>query len=316
MASRILWVPIALFTVWSLIAHRWYVCHLKRACDAQSVLAATTTVDTGVDPAAVLTPPPPAVEPVVALESAAESVDNRPLVFNWNKPTALVRPGFADLRSTLIKALPEGQLFEITGLYYPGESAPTGFANMGLARAAQVRALFIPPLAASEPLAPHQIIESARLVATTPEGARDGEPFVGVDFGVRAPPPASEPREPEIKQSASDQRVEILFPLASDIAKSDPALDEFLDRLAERIQASGATVTVVGHTDSSGTPEFNLKLGMERAQHVRDLLIARGVPPNRVRARSEGGVSPVAGNDTEAGRIRNRRVEILFEGDV
>ncbi len=110
-----------------------------------------------------------------------------------------------------------------------------------------------------------------------------------------------------------DSRAEILFPYGSDAAQVDPAVDEFLSRLAEHLQKANAAVTIVGHTDSKGTAAFNQRLGLERAEHVRDLLVGRGVAAARVRVLSEGSASPVTSNETEEGRSRNRRVEILLQ---
>jgi outer membrane protein OmpA-like peptidoglycan-associated protein len=70
-------------------------------------------------------------------------------------------------------------------------------------------------------------------------------------------------------------------------------------------------VVVEGHSDSRGAPERNLELSQSRADAVKDYLVANGVPAEHVLAVGYGSSHPVASNDSEEGRRRNRRVEIL-----
>jgi outer membrane protein OmpA-like peptidoglycan-associated protein len=72
------------------------------------------------------------------------------------------------------------------------------------------------------------------------------------------------------------------------------------------------TAIVEGYTDNAGSDEFNLDLSQRRAEAVRDFLIKNGVGVERITARGYGEASPVASNDTEAGRQQNRRVEIVL----
>ena len=71
-------------------------------------------------------------------------------------------------------------------------------------------------------------------------------------------------------------------------------------------------VLVEGHTDSTGTEEYNLGLSQRRAEAVVQFLVENGIAPDRALARGYGKAYPVAGNETAAGRQRNRRVEIVI----
>jgi len=75
-------------------------------------------------------------------------------------------------------------------------------------------------------------------------------------------------------------------------------------------------VDVEGHTDSTGTPEFNQRLSQERAQAVRDYLIEQGVKQPDITARGFGQDQPVATNGTAAGRQLNRRVDLVVTGQA
>lgn len=72
------------------------------------------------------------------------------------------------------------------------------------------------------------------------------------------------------------------------------------------------TVAIEGHTDSVGGDDFNLGLSQRRADSVRSYLLSQGVAAQRVTATGAGESSPVAGNDSAAGRQQNRRVEVII----
>lgn len=73
----------------------------------------------------------------------------------------------------------------------------------------------------------------------------------------------------------------------------------------------GAMVRIEGHTDNHGNPQDNLNLSQQRADAVRNLLRAAGVPVNRMQAVGLGAEQPVASNATAQGRERNRRVDVI-----
>ena len=73
-----------------------------------------------------------------------------------------------------------------------------------------------------------------------------------------------------------------------------------------------ALVSIIGHTDSTGSDAINNPLSVARAQAVRDHLIARGVAAARIQTEGRGEREPVADNGSEAGRAKNRRVEIFL----
>lgn len=78
-------------------------------------------------------------------------------------------------------------------------------------------------------------------------------------------------------------------------------------------QLGNTKVEVAGHTDSIGTDEYNMGLSMRRADAVRMYLIDKGIAPDRLIVRGYGESQPIADNETEAGRFRNRRVELILQ---
>jgi outer membrane protein OmpA-like peptidoglycan-associated protein len=71
-------------------------------------------------------------------------------------------------------------------------------------------------------------------------------------------------------------------------------------------------IIVEGHTDSLGTASFNQRLSEQRAEAVKQQIVARGVEPDRVDTQGYGESRPVASNESQGGRQLNRRVEIIF----
>ncbi len=70
-------------------------------------------------------------------------------------------------------------------------------------------------------------------------------------------------------------------------------------------------LTVIGHTDNTGTDAINNPLSENRAKSVATYLVSQGIPADSVSSQGAGSSEPVAGNDTEAGRAQNRRTEIM-----
>ena len=100
--------------------------------------------------------------------------------------------------------------------------------------------------------------------------------------------------------------------LLFDFDKSNvkPQYYGILQNLKEYIEVNDYDVTIIGHTDSKGTNEYNMKLGMRRAESVKAKMIEFGVPASRiVGVESRGEEEPVATNDTAEGRALNRRIE-------
>lgn len=97
----------------------------------------------------------------------------------------------------------------------------------------------------------------------------------------------------------------------SDVDSKSLSRDETkqLDALASEIKAMGSCqVTVIGHADNTGTSEVNEAVSVNRARLVADYLKKKGV--TNITTSGESYNHPVAGNDTAAGRAKNRRVEI------
>ncbi|MBF24256.1 MULTISPECIES: outer membrane protein OmpA [Alcaligenaceae] len=94
-----------------------------------------------------------------------------------------------------------------------------------------------------------------------------------------------------------------------------PAGRQVLDQVAAQAQGLNLeTVIAVGHTDSIGTEQYNMGLSQRRANTVKEYLVSKGIPANRIYAEGKGESDPIASNATREGRAQNRRVEIEIVG--
>lgn len=153
------------------------------------------------------------------------------------------------------------------------------------------------------------------------------------DFEVSVPTPGEVPtvkevqvkefipkiNVPQVSVSASDREVNIQVPdhLFFDYDKSDlkPEAQQILDEIVKSLQQyKKAEVRIYGHTDNSGEDQYNKNLSERRAESVKAYLSTKvDLPDVTYRTKGYGESKPVAPNDTEENRQKNRRVEIIIE---
>jgi outer membrane protein OmpA-like peptidoglycan-associated protein len=105
---------------------------------------------------------------------------------------------------------------------------------------------------------------------------------------------------------------DVLFATGGAALKAEAAAD--LSNLgAVLAEHPGRTVVIEGHTDSLGTQGFNDGLSQRRADAVMAYLVAHGLDSRRIRALGKGESEPVAANHSTAGRLSNRRVEVIIQ---
>ncbi|MBX2876270.1 MAG: OmpA family protein [Saprospiraceae bacterium] len=268
---------IVMLIIWALYSIVAYQGCLKQCCTEEGAGETTTVVD----------------EP----EETTPVASRYPIDFQWSSAQAFTNDGFDATKQNLLAQLDDNNILEITGFYFEGEEAPEGFENMGFARAAQIRDLLAPDIPSD------RIKLRARLVDDR-DGMEEGY-FEAADFEWKTPEAEAE----ETVEELGDRAI-IRFPFNSTIKEADAAVDDYLDRLAERIKTSGEKVTITGHTDNVGGDDANMALGLRRAKEIRDILIGKGVDRSQITTDSKGKSQPVDTNDTEAGRHNNRRAEV------
>lgn len=113
-----------------------------------------------------------------------------------------------------------------------------------------------------------------------------------------------------VQMQEVEDRMVIHFPYSSTRREDNAAIDDYLNRLAQQLKASGGSVTITGHTDFVSDSKTNYSYGLRRAHGIRDILVKKGVKKSQIKCKSHGESRPVATNDTALGRYKNRRVEI------
>jgi outer membrane protein OmpA-like peptidoglycan-associated protein len=107
----------------------------------------------------------------------------------------------------------------------------------------------------------------------------------------------------------SDDSVKFPVDRASLSPEAQTRLTDFVNKL--KADNRNVYVEIQGHTDASGTPAYNHKLGEDRAEAVRLFMNQQGVALNRLSTISYGETAPVAPNNTREGRAQNRRVVVI-----
>ncbi len=275
MSARLALLPIGLFVLWCFVCQQWYVCHIKQACGEKTIVLPPLPIDT---------------------------TDNRPIVFSWQNAEPELRPTWAAYRDSILSGLKEGKLLEVTGIYFKDEKSPNEFANMGLARASMVKKLLLQQV---PNLNPEWVTVTSRQMDENADSRT--KKFVASTFSIK-----EKPKEDVVEIVEVDNTITILFPYAQSTKEPDPRVDEYLEKLAQRLSKTDETVAITGHTDDSGTVAFNNQLGLARAKHIRDILISKGIDNQRLTIASKGELEPVADNATEEGSRLNRRAVLVL----
>lgn len=115
----------------------------------------------------------------------------------------------------------------------------------------------------------------------------------------------------EITSAISSKSYSIEFETGS--ARIKPVSYKMLDEIFESaVVAEGLKIGVYGHTDNKGSDAVNMPLSEQRAEAVQTYLVKKGLKENRIEAKGFGSAKPIADNSTEAGKSKNRRVEIVL----
>ncbi len=129
-----------------------------------------------------------------------------------------------------------------------------------------------------------------------------------------APPPPAEPG-PAIEVEGNKLAIDEQIQFRTGSASVDPKSFDLLRRIAEAIKSLPADqkLSIEGHTDNRGKARLNERLSQSRAEAVIAHLVRNGVERARLSAKGYGAARPLAPNDTEAGRAKNRRVEFIIQ---
>lgn len=223
--------------------------------------------------------------------------NDKSLGFLWSNPKPFATNAFDAVKDSIQAGMTDNNILEIIGLYYEGETTPEGIENIGLERAKLIRKQFFPDI-------PEDRIRLRARANPDVESAKRNY-FESAIFEWISPKETGTSTVEEL-----DDRIIIRFAYNSTVKEIDPKVDEYLIKLAKRVNQTGESITIVGHADSSGPSDYNEELGMRRATQIKNILIKDGVSADVIAISSMGERQPVASNDTEQGQRENRRAEV------
>lgn len=219
----------------------------------------------------------------------------------------------AALRAALDKDFLKETVTDVSAI---GGGAPAGFADAALTGLEQLARIGSGELSITDnvvrlsgtalhPAAQEEIVADLKRALKPPFEAE-------TELKVSTPAPTVPPAECQALLTDLLGRGTILFNTAS--ATIHRESQGLLDRLAQALQrCPSAIVEVAGHTDSVGGEAENQRLSEQRASAVVDYLVRAGIDRARLFPTGHGAANPVASNDTEAGRARNRRIELVVK---
>lgn len=229
--------------------------------------------------------------PIQAMEPLSPLAKKlNPIKFLCSEAKPDLKPRWEQFRDSLVNALGKDDLLQIKGLYYEDE-VYNGEGDLGLARAKNVLKLF------------DNLAEDRIRITSQSKGDSCLRNEINNMITFRFLKNTTKIKE-------IDDRTLIYFPFNSTDKLADAEVEAYLDEVFERIERSGERIKLTGHTDDSGTDDYNLQLGERRATIISDYFIRKGLSPSKVIIDSKGERAPYKSNDTEDGQALNRRTEL------
>ena len=271
-----------LFLIWGSGSTYWYVCKIKGFCEQTPTQR--VTVDNNKSQQQV----------------SVKKIKHSLLYFLRNQSEPVINDTLqwqAEVKS-LKQLQAEGKKLHIEGPYYSGESNPTNFDNLGMARAEALKKLL------SGTIADSLIKTQAKLINSSSSLSPDFIEYdknwikwlVDNDF---------------VKEQG--QKTIIYFPYNSTKEIKNKAIVSYMDAVVNNMKNHpDINILIVGHTDNVGNAVSNKLLGLKRANRIKNWLIRKGIDAKRIITKSEGKNQPIADNATPEGRQKNRRVEISY----
>lgn len=217
------------------------------------------------------------------------STVSKPLLFEETSFEPILDLSIQEFIDNIIQQSNEDQKLQITGFYSPTEQSGLDY-DLGLARASELKKMLLNELPEdrieifTDTISNFILYKNDLIEAVTYEWVDGYEPeTVPADYYL-------------LEHDTKVVKVE--------------DFQSLIERIGERLKLSGETIIIRGHTDSNGDDEYNFKIAHRNAKKIRDVLRKLGVDRNKIKTSSQGEDVPVADNETEMGRLENRRIEI------
>lgn len=201
----------------------------------------------------------------------------------------------------------ENKVINITGFYKSDETNNSAFPNLGLARANDVKNYFV-----SQEIPSAQINTAGRLMS-------DMVPKDNIFMGPVAYDIAEVSADLDAEMDALYEKItanplvlyfdtgEASINLTAEQRQKVADISRYLDKVKR------SKVEITGYTDNTGRRRTNMQLGQERADFAKAYFIQNGIAEAKIKTDSKGPRDPIASNDTEEGRAKNRRTVVTLK---
>ncbi len=315
------WLVLMIFVLWCIGSWYWYINKVKRL---------------GTEPVAVEVEEGEPWEKFVG-KLPAEYLG--PIMFNWASPEPLVSDRFLTYKDSILGLLGPEDTLKLQGYYYVGEKYSSKDRSLGMARVQALGSVFALDLDESRiqyddlrmprpsnklktvpfPALELKVLSKKEAVVDTSSAEVLDSMNLAINDTVLSVDTVATITEPEVVETDEPKMLEELdgktivrFKYNSTNQTFDPEVKAYLDELTIALIETDKRIKIVGFSDATGPEKGNYRLAKWRAASVRDVLIARGAPPNKITIESKGEKDPVATNKTAKGRAQNRRAEIYI----
>lgn len=319
MTSRLL-IGLVAFSLWAVGARWYWACQVKGWCDGKLTPSQLIAVSDAASLGGQLAEPenlqqPGDGKPAARPMTLALVKDGQPVIggheefaFDFASHEPLLSSDNEHFLAAIAEHLKKNpkELVFIYGRYFKQEStsASSLYENLGLARAAATREVLVNDFATDQ----NQVRLDFEAVESADPTHGPQAPLLFVAKANTAPDAVSASYEFK-DMTISDAN----FESNSDKLQPTAAFKAYTDSLVTYCKAHPkAKLTITGHTDSDGDDKHNQKLGQSRAEATKKYLKSKGVK-NAIATASKGEKQPVAPNDTEANKGKNRRVNIKLK---
>ena len=310
MNKSIWWLPLLLLLALLLIFWFWFcpTCFFGAAAGAvgsdEKKEVIKETVKTAVAATTALAPASLLIKDGAAFSATApKNIDFNKSSYNYITPLSGEVNSSLEKTATYLKAHPDRSL-TINGIYGKNETNSSVFPNLGIARANNVKQIFT-----KLGVPGGQLLTSASLIGTGISWKDVMYNGVNFNFGKTTNDLAE--RLAAIKARFNGKPIMLYFATGKqEVNVTAQQRQDFSDLVFYLDNVAKSSLEVSGHTDNKGATNVNERLSRKRAEFVRDYLVGNGLGRNRLTAKGFGPAKPIASNNTDDGRSKNRRVEV------
>jgi len=310
MNKSIWWLPLLLLLILLLVFWFWFcpTCFFGAAAGAvgsdEKKEVIKETAKTAVAATAALAPASLLIKDGSAFSATApKNIDFKRSSYNYITPLSGEVNTSLDKTAAYLKANPDRSL-TINGIYGKDEKNNSVFPNLGIARANNVKQILT-----KSGVSGGQLLTSASLIGSGVTWKDVMYNGVNFNFGKTTNDLAA--RLAAIKSRFNGKPITLYFATGKqEVNVTSQQRQDFSDLVFYLDNVAKSSLEVSGHTDNKGAANINTRLSRKRAEFVRDYLVGNGLGRNRLTTKGFGPDKPIATNDSDAGRSKNRRVEV------